>query len=216
VKWPRRNASTSVTILRDSRDLPQFATKGSIFSWNSQFAAEFLGGNLAYHKHIFETRYYLKTLWKFVLAFHAKVGVLDGRDREASELYSERFSPGGTDPDGMIRGYSDGSIGPTDSQGNLLRGRSVLVYNVEYQFPLVEQQVYGLFLADAGNAWLSGRAIRPFALKHKSNLDLFRSAGVGARMVVPGMGIIGFDFAYGFDHEGRGEWRPHFQFGTTF
>jgi outer membrane protein insertion porin family len=216
VKWPRKNASLSFTILRDSRDLPQFATKGSILSWNTKFAAEFLGGNLVYHKHIFETRYYLKTFWKFVLAFHAKVGVLDGRDREASELYSERFSPGGTDPDGMIRGYSDGSIGPTDSQGNLLRGRSVLVYNIEYQFPLVEQQIYGLFLADAGNAWLSGRAIRPFALRHKSSLDLFRSAGVGARMVVPGMGVIGFDFAYGFDHAGKGEWRPHFQFGTTF
>jgi len=216
VKWPRKNASTSFTIVRDSRDLPQFATKGSIFSWNTQFAAEFLGGNLTYHKHIFETRYYLKTFWKFVLALHAKVGVLDGRDREASELYSERFSPGGTDPSGMIRGYSDGSVGPTDSQGNLLRGRSVLVYNIEYQFPLVEQQIYGLFLADAGNAWLSGRAIRPFALRHKSNLDLFRSAGIGARLVVPSMGIIGFDFAYGFDHLGKGEWRPHFQFGTTF
>jgi outer membrane protein insertion porin family len=216
VKWPRKNASTSFSIVRDSRDLPQFATKGSIFSWRTQFAAEFLGGNLAYHKHIFETRYYLKTFWKLVLAFHARVGVLDGRDKEAPELYSERFSPGGTYPDGMIRGYSDGSVGPTDSLGNLLRGRSVLVYNIEYQFPVVEQQIYGLFFADAGNAWLSGRAIRPFALKHKSNLDLFRSGGIGARMVVPGMGVIGFDFAYGFDHAGKGEWRPHFQFGTTF
>ncbi|MCK4385182.1 MAG: outer membrane protein assembly factor BamA, partial [candidate division Zixibacteria bacterium] len=159
VKWPRKSASTSFTILRDSRDLPQFATKGSVFSWYTEFAAEFLGGNLAYHKHIFEARYYLKTFWKFVLVFHAKVGVLDGRDREAPEVYGERFSPGGTDPDGMIRGYSDGSIGPVDSQGRLLRGRSVLVYNIKYQFPIVEQQIYGLFFADAGNAWLSGRAI---------------------------------------------------------
>jgi len=216
VEWPRKSASTSFTILRDSRDLPQFATKGSVFSWYTELAAEFLGGNLAYHKHIFETRYYLRTFWKFVLAFHAKVGVLDGRDREAPEVYSERFSPGGTDPDGMIRGYSDGSIGPVDSQGRLLRGRSVLVYNVEYQFPLVEQQIYGLFFADAGNAWLSGRAIRPFAFRHNSDLDLFKSAGLGVRLVVPGMGVIGFDFAYGFDHPEKGEWRPHFQFGTTF
>ncbi|MCK4428600.1 MAG: outer membrane protein assembly factor BamA, partial [candidate division Zixibacteria bacterium] len=216
VKWPRKSASTSFTILRDSRDLPQFATRGSVFSWYTELAAEFLGGNIAYHKHIFETRYYLKTFWKFVLAFHAKVGVLDGRDREAPEVYSERFSPGGTDPDGMIRGYSDGSIGPVNSEGRLLRGRSVLVYNVVYQFPFVEQQIYGLFFADAGNAWLSGRAIRPFALRHKSDLDLFRSAGVGVRLVVPGMGVIGFDFAYGFDHPEKGEWRPHFQFGTTF
>jgi outer membrane protein insertion porin family len=216
VEWPRRSGSTSINLLRDSRDLPQFATRGSVLSWYSELATEALGGNSAYHKHIFEAKYYLTTFWKFVLAFHARVGVLDGRDREAAEVYSERFSPGGTDPDGMIRGYSDGSIGPTDSEGNLLRGRSVLVYNLEYQFPIVEQQIYALLFADAGNAWLSGRAIRPFALRHRSDLDLFRSAGLGARLVVPGMGVIGFDFAYGFDHPEKGEWRPHFQFGTTF
>ena len=216
VDWPRKSASTTFTILRDSRDLPQFATRGSVFSWSTELAAEFLGGQSAYHKHTFETRYYLRTLWKFVLTFHARVGVLDGRDREAAEVYSERFSPGGTDPDGMIRGYSDGSIGPVDSQGRSLRGRSVLVYNVGYQFPIVEQQIYVLLFADAGNAWRSGRAIRPFALKHRSDLDLFRSAGLGVRLVVPGMGVIGFDFAYGFDHPEKGEWRPHFQFGTTF
>jgi outer membrane protein insertion porin family len=216
VEWPRKSASTSFTIVRDSRDLPQFATRGSVLSWYTELAAEFLGGNSAYHKHIFETKYYLKTLWKFVLAFHARVGVLDGRDRESAEVYSERFSPGGTDPDGMIRGYSDGSIGPVDSEGRSLRGRSVLVYNVEYQFPIVEQQIYALLFADAGNAWRSGKAIRPLALRHRSDLDLFRSAGLGARLVVPGMGVIGFDFAYGFDHPEKGEWRPHFQFGTTF
>jgi len=221
VKWPRKSASTSFTILRDSRDLPQFATRGSVFSWYTELAAEFLGGNLAYHKHIFETRYYLKTFWKFVLTFHAKVGVLDGRDREAAEVYTERFSPGGIDPDGMIRGYSDGVIGPVNPvDSTFLRGRSVLVYNMEYQFPIVEQQIYALLFADAGNAWRSGRAIRPFALRHKSHLDLFRSAGIGVRLVVPGMGVIGFDFAYGFDDPvpilEEGGWRPHFQFGTTF
>jgi outer membrane protein insertion porin family len=216
VEWPRKSASTTFTILRDSRDLPQFATRGSVFSWSTELAAEFLGGQLAFHKHIFEARYYLKTFWKFVLAFHARVGVLDGRDKVAPEVYGERFSPGGTDPDGMIRGYSDGSVGPVDSEGNLLRGRSVLVYNVEYQLPIVEQQIYALLFADAGNAWRSGSAIRPFALRHQSDRDLFRSAGLGARLVVPGMGVIGFDFAYGFDHPEKGEWRPHFQFGTTF
>jgi outer membrane protein insertion porin family len=216
VEWPRKSASTSFTIVRDSRDLPQFATRGSVLSWYTELAAEFLGGNSAYHKHILETTYYFKTFWKFVLALHAKVGVLDGRDKESAEVYSERFSPGGTDPDGMIRGYSDGSIGPVDSEGRSVRGRSVLVYNVEYQFPIVEQQIYALLFADAGNAWRSGRAIRPFALRHRSDLDLFRSAGLGARLVVPGMGVIGFDFAYGFDHPEKGEWRPHFQFGTTF
>jgi outer membrane protein insertion porin family len=210
VHWPRKSASTSFTLVRDSRDLPQFATKGSLFSWNTELATEFLGGDFLYHKHIFEASYFLKTFWKFVLAAHMKVGVLDGRDRDEAEIYSERFSPGGTDPDGTIRGYSDGSIGPVS------RGRSELVYNLEFQYPLMEQQMYFLTFADAGNAWLSGRSIRPFALRHKSDLNLFRSAGLGARLLVPGVGLIGFDFGYGFDGPNGGEWRPHFQFGTTF
>ena len=216
VDWPRNSATTSFTIVRDSRDLPQFATKGSILSWNTELAAEFLAGDFFYHKHIFQASYFFPLLWKFVLATHLKVGVLDGRDKDLPEVYGERFSPGGTDPDGMIRGYSDGSIGPVDAQGRKLRGRSVLVYNTGLQYPLVEQQMYLLLFADAGNAWLSGRSIRPFAFRHKSDQDLFRSAGPGVRLVIPGMGVIGFDFGYAFDGPEKGEWRPHFQFGTTF
>ncbi len=216
VNWPRNSATTTFTIVRDSRDLPQFATKGSVLSWSTEVGAEFLGGDFSYHKHIFEASYFLPVFWKFVLAGHMKVGVLDGRDRDLTEIYSERFSPGGTDPDGMIRGYSDGSIGPVNSQGIDMRGRSVLVYNVELQYPLMEQQMYLLFFADAGNAWLNGKSMKPFALQHTSDQALFRSAGLGVRLVIPGMGIIGFDFAYGFDHPEKGEWKPHFQFGTTF
>ncbi|MGB8656577.1 MAG: outer membrane protein assembly factor BamA [Candidatus Zixiibacteriota bacterium] len=216
VHWPRNSANTSLTLVRDSRDLPQFATKGSVLSWTSELAAEYLGGDFAYHKHIFEASYFLTAFWKLVVAAHAKVGVLDGRDRDQAEIYGERFSPGGVYPDGTIRGYSDASIGPVDSQGTLLRGRSELVYNLELQLPLVEQQMYLLTFADAGNAWLSGRAMRPFAFRHKSDRDLFRSSGVGVRLMIPGMGLIGFDFGYGFDHQGKGEWRPHFQLGTTF
>lgn len=215
-EWPRRSATSSFTVVRDSRDLPQFATRGSVLSWRTEVAAEFLGGDFSYHKHIFEASHFKKILWNFVLATHLKVGVLDGRDREALGIYAERFSPGGTDPDGMIRGYSDGNVGPSDLSGFALRGRSVLVYNVELQYPLVEQQMYLLLFADAGNAWRSGRSMKPFALEHKSDRDLFRSLGLGVRLMIPGMGLIGFDFGYGFDHPDKGEWKPHFQFGTTF
>jgi outer membrane protein insertion porin family len=216
VDWPRNGATTSLTLVRDSRDLPQFATRGSILSWNTELAAEALGGDFSYHKHIFKASYFLKTFFKFVLVGNLRVGVLDGRNKDSPETFGERFSPGGTDPDGMVRGYSDASLGPINSQGRYLRGRSVLVYNLELQYPLVDQQMYFLLFADAGNAWLSGRKIRPFALEHKSDRDLFRSLGLGARLMIPGMGVIGFDFGFGFDYPDKGEWKPHFQFGTAF
>ena len=209
-RWPLRNSSTDFSLVRDSRDLSQFATKGSVLSWNSEFAGGILGGDYDYHKHTFEASKYMKTFWGFVLAARAKVGVADGYSNRQVP-YSERFSPGGTDPDGVIRGYDDSSIGPRDENGYYLRGRSMVVYNAEYQFPIVEQQIYGLLFYDMGNAWMSGRDMRPLVFK-----DLYRSAGFGLRLIVPPLGMIGIDLGYGFDKERGGSWKPHFQLGNTF
>ncbi|MFH0931579.1 MAG: BamA/TamA family outer membrane protein, partial [Candidatus Zixiibacteriota bacterium] len=211
IDWPQSTSSFDFTLTRDSRDLPQFATSGSIISWNTELAGGILGGNWSYHKHIFEFSKYKKTFWKFVLVAKVRAGLIDGYNRKSVVPYSERFAPGGTDPDGMVRGYPDGWIGPRESYGNLIRGRSVLVYNLEYQYPIMEQQIYGLFFADAGNAWLSGRQISPLSFRH-----LKKSVGFGFRMIVPSLGMIGFDFGYGFDYPGGNKWRPHFQFGKSF
>lgn len=216
IKWPQRTSSFDFTLVRDSRDLPQFATSGSVISWNAEFAGGLLGGDWSYHKHIFLLSKYIPSLWKFVLVAKAKFGLIDTYGKDGEIPYSERFSPGGVDPDGIIRGYPDGTIGPRDQQGFLMRGRSVLVYNFEYQFPVVEQQIYGLLLADLGNAYLRVRDVQPLAFK-----NLYKSAGFGVRLIVPNMGIIGFDMAYGFDYpdplnRDHGEWRPHFNFGTSF
>jgi len=211
IDWPQTTSSIDFTILRDSRDLPQFATSGSVIYWNSELAGGILGGNWSYHKQIFEFSKYIKTFWKFVLVAKVRAGMIDGYNRNSVVPYSERFAPGGTDPDGMVRGYPDGWIGPRDIYGNLLRGRSVLIYNLEYQYPVVAQQIYGLFFADAGNAWSAGRQFSPLSFRH-----LYKSAGFGFRMVVPNLGMIGFDFGYGFDYPGDNKWRPHFQFGRTF
>ena len=208
--WPQTNSSIDFSIVRDSRDLSQFATKGSVLSWNTELAGGILGGDYYYHKHIFEASKYIKTFWSFVLAIRAKTGVVNGYgNREVP--YSERFSPGGTDPDGVVRGYDDGSIGPKDKNGYYLRGKSIVVYNAEYQFPIVQQQIYGLLFYDMGNAWMSTKDMKPFDFK-----DLYRSAGFGVRLVIPPLGMIGLDLGYGFDKKAGGYWKPHFQMGSTF
>ncbi len=216
IKWPQRTSSFDFTIVRDSRDLPQFATSGSVMSWNAEFAGGLLGGDWSYHKHIFLFSKYIPSFWKFVLVAKAKFGVIDTYTKGGNIPYSERFTPGGIDPDGIIRGYADGTVGPKDESGYLIRGRSVLIYNFEYQFPIVEQQIYGLLLADMGNAYLKARDIQPLAFK-----NLYKSAGFGVRLIIPNLGMIGFDMAYGFDYPNplnrdHGEWRPHFNFGTSF
>ncbi len=208
--WPLRNSCTDFSIIRDSRDLSQFATRGSAVSWNTELAGGILGGDYHYHKHVFDASKYMKTFWNLVLAVRAKIGVVDGY-KNTQVPYSERFSPGGTDPDGVIRGYDDSFIGPRDDNGYYLRGRSMLVYNAEYQFPVVEQQIYGLLFYDMGNAWEAGKYISPFDFG-----GLYKSAGFGLRLVLPPLGTIGFDMGYGFDKERGGAWKPHFQLGNTF
>jgi outer membrane protein insertion porin family len=115
--------------------------------------------------------------------------------------------PGGTSYDGMIRGYENRSVGPRQNNTEI-GGKTMLIFTLEYQFPVVQQQIYALLFADAGNAWKS------VAVTDLTNLK--RSAGVGVRIVAPMLGVIGFDMAYGFDNELGGEWHPHFQLGTSF
>jgi len=92
-----------------------------------------------------------------------------------------------------------------------VRGKYMIVSNLELQIPIVSQSIYLLGFLDAGNSWLQRKDIRPFK-------GLYSGAGFGFRVAVPGIGTIGFDFGYPLDvyrDEGQ-KWHPHFQIGTTF
>ena len=88
----------------------------------------------------------------------------------------------------------------------------MLVGNMELQVPIVQNQVYGLIFLDAGNSWLDFEDIKPVS-------DLYKGYGFGFRIMVPGIGTLGFDFAKPLDDPPDGDdisWKPHFQIGTTF
>ena len=90
----------------------------------------------------------------------------------------------------------------------------MLEATVELRFPIISQPTtFGLIFAEAGNTWRDLKSTDPF--------DLRRSIGVGARIFMPMVGMIGFDYAYGFDNVdayGRkyGKWKPQFVFGRSF
>ena len=207
IDWPQRTSSTTFTLIRDSRDLPEFATRGSVHSLSSEFAGGVLGGDVNYHKHIFDSSWYFQNLWRITLMLRTRAGIVDTYTSSQKVPFSERFMPGGTSYDGMIRGYDNRSVGPVE-KGTEIGGKTMLIFTAEYQFPVVEQQIYGLLFADAGNAWKS--------LAETDVTSLKRSAGLGIRIVAPMIGVIGFDLAYGFDNLEGGEWHPHFQLGTSF
>jgi outer membrane protein insertion porin family len=211
--WPLTTSALSTTLIRDSRDLSQFATKGSILSMRSELSGTVLGGNWDYLTQSFTGEYYKTLFWKVVFMQRAKYSWIGGINHPDSDVpYSERFAPGGVESDGTIRGYDDGTVGPYDSNNNYLRGRFELIYNTELTIPIAEQQFYVILFGDAGNAYLA-----------RKNIHLFkgykRSLGSGFRILIPMVGIMGFDFGYSFDDNGtekKNQWKTHFQIGKGF
>lgn len=231
------SSSLQFTITRDSRDLPEFSTRGSDISYSIEIVGGWLGGYWKYRKHILTAAKFIPVWGKIALAGKLSLGAITAQN-DLNILEFDRFSPGGTDYFGIVRGYESGSLTPdtvittttrtlhydsddltqepvdttyeTTSYTTTVRGKYLMVGNLELQIPISENQLYGILFYDLGNSWLHSRDI-------KLN-DLYKGAGLGFRLVIPGIGTIGFDFGYSLDERSdqtKG-WKPHFQIGTTF
>jgi outer membrane protein insertion porin family len=212
---PRTTSSLELIFRRDTRDLPDFPTSGSVISYTPEVASSFIAGDVDFHRHELNFNVYRPSFWKFVFALESKFSIIDGFSQWDDDNISfwDRFTPGGVDWwDGQVRGYPDASLGPRDEQGRSIGGRSMMTLNMEYRFPITERQVIGLVFADAGNAWEQVNDFDPTNLK--------RSIGLGFRVMTPMLGMIGFDFGYGFDRRSVDGRKPglstHFQFGPRF
>ncbi len=237
---PLTASRIAFSVTRDSRNLPEFATKGSILSYTIEKTGGFLGGYWNYTKHDLEVAQFIPLMWGWAIAARAQYGVVTSPRGDDRILVSDRFTPGGTAYDGIVRGYDDGSLTPdsvvTQSDTSFfytnpnavigvdppddttfsnfttrVRGKYMFVTNVELQVPISRNQFYGLLFFDAGNSWLHRPDINLVS-------ELYKSVGFGFRIVVPAIGTIGFDFGYPLDKvEGEKQsWKPHFQIGTTF
>jgi outer membrane protein insertion porin family len=203
----------TLSLTRDSRNLAQFATAGTYASWSGDLGGTVFGGDYNYWKQMILFEHYYTPFWKFTFAAKGKWGLLYGiRHGDNDVPFSERFTPGGTDPDGLIRGYDDSSIGQrlVSSDGKI-GGRSEVIYNFEMTVPISEQQLYALLFFDAGNAYLTTHGLR-----HNLVGNFYKSFGFGFRVVAPMIGIIGFDFGYALDGAQKGKIKPHFQIGRGF
>lgn len=107
-----------------------------------------------------------------------------------------------------MRGYENGQFTPWGYEGYAYNK-----FTFELHFPFLLQPattIYALAFAEAGNAWTSVRDFSPFNLK--------RSAGVGVRVYLSMLGILGIDWGYGFDKVWgrRGGGQLHFVLGQEF
>ena len=106
-----------------------------------------------------------------------------------------------------LRGYENGSLTPYGYEGYAY---DRFTMELRYPFLLGNTTIYGLTFVEAGNAWNETKKFNPF--------DMKRSAGIGVRIFLPMVGLMGIDYAYGFDKvfgtKGGGQF--HFILGQEF
>lgn len=178
---------------------------------------------IEYHKWQFKAQWFypLSADQKFVLMAKAEMGYIGSYDKNKPSPF-EGFEVGGDGMSGYnmygvdiigMRGYENGSLTAT---GNNSRTSSAYnKYTIEVRYPFIlkpSSQIYGLVFAEGGNAFSSWATIDPFLIK--------RSLGIGVRLYLPVVGMIGVDWGYGFDKvqgsDKKSGGHPHFTMGMQF
>ncbi len=233
-----------LTLSRNSIDNPQYTRTGSTFSLNLQMTppASLFGKKdwktlseqntdeahrqlykwIEYWKLRFQSRTYTPLTnpegkYTLVLMTRADIGLLGSYNRYLKSPF-ETFYVGGDGMSGSytyaqetiaLRGYDNGQLTPYYEGG----GRAYTRFGVELHFPFLLQPtttIYGLTFLEGGNAWSDVKKFQPF--------DIKRSAGVGVRIFLPMVGMMGIDWAYGFDkvYGEKGGSHFHFILGQEF
>ena len=159
---------------------------------------------IEYHKWKFKAYWYFELFEKLVLAPRFRFGYLGHYNSSLGTTPFERFYLGGDGLSGYnnydgreivsMRGYENESVTPLYYKDKNIGGTIFARYTLELRYPLSlnpSSTIYGLVFATAGNSWLGSQGFDPF--------DLRRSAGVGVRVFLPMFGMLGLDWAYGFD-----------------
>ena len=169
---------------------------------------------IEYHKWKFKSRTFTALTGGskcFVLMTRVEMGLLGAYNNNKRSPF-ETFYVGGDGMSGYsygyaeetigLRGYENGSLSYSSAYEDMMQGKSISSYNsyaydrftleLRYPFLLGNTTIYGLAFAEGGNAWSRPGNFNPF--------DMKRSAGVGVRIYLPMVGLMGIDWAYGFDY----------------
>lgn len=216
-KWSQ--FSLTQVISRNSIDNPIFPTIGSNVSLSTEISGGPLPGTTDYFKVYFSSEWYSRIFnWDKLVWYNSfDWGYVDGFKKDSFIPPIERFSMGGTGLGYIavtpLRGYEDMSIGVTPN--GVPEGKILMKYTTEIRLGLTmnPMPIYLLLFAEAGNAWARTRQTNIF--------DLNRSIGFGVRLHMQPIGLIGFDYGYGFEDvrpkDGKPDgWHFHFQFGRGF
>lgn len=213
--------SLTQIISRNSVDNPVFPTMGSNNSLSVEISGGPLPGTINFHKWILQSDWYVPLFGsnRVALLLSSQFGYLSEFGAGDAIPPIELFFMGGTGlgyiSTTQLRGYEEQSVGPRTPTGAIIGGRAMAKYTTELRFAITMQPIpiYFLGFVEGGNVFETWSGADFF--------DLKRSAGLGARIQIQPIGLIGFDYAYGFDdvlpRDGQPDgWRFHFIFGRGF
>lgn len=190
--------SISQTFSRISYNNVFFPTTGSKFSFSTQWAMGMFGlGNTDFLKNEikFETVTPLLTvdgIDKMALYISTNFGYIDGLETDTTIPPIDLYTMGGNGLSGYgsitpLRGYDNQTVGPRYG------GKVMMHHALELRFALSQDPmpIYIYGFAEAGNVWGNFENVDPFQLN--------RSAGIGIKILMNPIGLIGFSYGYGFD-----------------
>jgi outer membrane protein insertion porin family len=173
---------------------------------------------LEFYKVKFSGDWYTKIYKKFVVRTRAEFGFLGAYNSDRGVVPFERFFVGG---DGLanfaldgreviqLRGYPNNSL--SSQNGGTVYNK----YSMELRYPITMKQsakIYAMSFLEAGAAFDNFKTFDPFKVQ--------RAAGIGLRVFMPAFGLLGIDFAHGFDpipgDTIKSGWQTHFIIGQQF
>ena len=223
--FPRRGSefSASLTITPpwskwDGKDYAHLATNPNSPNYSKEQQEKYHW--IEYHKWKFKARTFtaLSSGQKcFVLVTRVELGLLGSYNRNKKSPF-ETFYMGGDGMSGYSSGYAEETIGLRGYENGALtpsyevQGYAYDRFSLELRYPFLlgNTTIYGLGFVEAGNAWSETSKFNPF--------DMKRSAGLGVRIFLPMVGMVGIDWAYGFDtvFGKKGGSQFHFILGQEF
>jgi len=173
---------------------------------------------LEYYKFNAKGKWYTSFTDKLVLMTNAEMGFLGFYNDDLGQTPFERYFVGG---DGIAQFQLDGreTVGLRGYENNRLSSiAGGTIYNkfqLELRYSITDTpsaSIYTLGFLEAGNSYDNFKDFNPFNVK--------RSAGLGVRIFMPAFGLLGIDFAHGFDplpgQIEKSGWQTHFIIGRQF
>ncbi len=180
------------SLARDTRDFyldPKTGSKNSVYV---KYAGGPLGGNPNFVSGVADSAWYFPLFWDTVFMTRGRFGYVESLIDKPVPI-AERFFVGGPT---TVRGYRYGSVGPVDAQLNRLGGNKELIFNFEYNFPVVPAaRLKGVLFYDIGKAFST-----PDKRESVKFSELRQSFGWGFWWLSP-IGPLRFEWGYIVDRK---------------